>query len=351
MNKSFIFKYHAFENLANLTLIDINHDSGSVKVLRLIFRLFLFPLFLIYRASKIIVSRLFMTPLLYLLFAATDTINKQMPTRKQKSGFLRSITKLATATLILMCLILNMDHNYLPQMVTATVPISATTFQNSQKGKTVVPNSDPGIFDRDKEEELNEIIQHAIDIYHQDVIEKADFALKLNGGQIIYTLTSHSIQKIPKWLHFIHWYIHPQTTFLNSPELAISPQTNVGKCWSMYGNRGTLGIRLGKPMLIQSITVDYPSCEIMQNRMDNAPRLIELFGIPDASAPKKGHVSLGSVEYKTDCVSPIQTFVIAQDPETVYIYSAVMIRIHSNWGSKNHTDIYRIRIHGLPMEK
>ncbi|KAG2213425.1 hypothetical protein INT47_009099 [Mucor saturninus] len=206
------------------------------------------------------------------------------------------------------------------------------------------------MFDQDREEELNEIIQHAIAIYHQDVINKADFALKLNGGQIIYSLTSQSFQHIPRWLHFLHWYTYTQVT-LNSPEMAISPHIYVGECWSMFGNTGTLGIQLGKPILIQGLTVDYPSCEVMHNKMDNAPRQIELFGIPNAAVPKNDHVSLGFVEYKIDCGSPIQTFDIVQNPATVDLYSAVMIKIHSNWGNENHTDIYRIRIHGLPMEE
>jgi hypothetical protein len=60
-----------------------------------------------------------------------------------------------------------------------------------------------------------------------------------------------------------------------SPELAILPQTHVGECWSMFGNAGTLGIQLGNPIIIQSITADYPSCEVMLSKIENAPRNME----------------------------------------------------------------------------
>jgi hypothetical protein len=42
-------------------------------------------------------------------------------------------------------------------------------------------------------------------------------------------------------------------------------------------------------------------------------------------------------------------FDVVQGPLTTGVFSAVLIKIHSNWGSKYFSDIYRIRIPGVPL--
>lgn len=50
-------------------------------------------------------------------------------------------------------------------------------------------------------------------------------------------------------------------------------------------------------------------------------------------------------------MTPIQTFDIAQDPLTIGIYSAVMIKVKSNWVNKFYIDTYRTRIQGLHVDQ
>ncbi|KAI8095438.1 UNC-like C-terminal-domain-containing protein [Thamnidium elegans] len=192
-------------------------------------------------------------------------------------------------------------------------------------------------------QQVESLIQSALEKYQQDVLNKADYALKSRHASILYSITSPTYYHSPAWQQSIFRFVG-LVLDSNSPELAISPQTYVGECWSMEGNSGTLGIVLSEPIIIDGITIEYPSQNMMKENMQHAPRSVELLGIENYPKRPRKMKSLGTVEYNTSGDSTIQTFKVRSSAT----YKAVKIKVHSNWGSLDYTDIYRIRIHGLP---
>lgn len=200
---------------------------------------------------------------------------------------------------------------------------------------------------------LEDMIDRYIQKYHQDVLNSADFALKQRGAYILHSKTSSTFHPAPVWkramLMLIGFTLSPSTT----PEMAITPGIQVNECWSMYGSKGTLGISLSEPIFVHGITVEHPSKEILLDQIKNAPKEIEVYGIYiSPSGRGKEQVLLGSIFYDVNsnhAVLPIQTFDLRRKGTLDgNIYVAVQLRILSNWGNPEQTDIYRIRIHGIP---
>lgn len=203
---------------------------------------------------------------------------------------------------------------------------------------------------------MKDVVEQAIHRYHHDVLNTADYALITRSAGIIYSFTSSTYSHVPAWIQSVlHTFALPAPVG-NSPELAISPQTHAGECWSMYGDHGSLGIRLSEPIKVEAITVEYTSPEISHNYMDTAPREMELFGVAGYPWEKseKTFVSLGTFVYDIKKPNSIQTFKLGQENSTIGFHSndavfhAVLLNIYSNYGSKKHTDIYRVRVHGTP---
>lgn len=191
---------------------------------------------------------------------------------------------------------------------------------------------------------FDELINSAIQVYHQDVLNTADFALASRGAKVLKSLTSPTFHPLSNWMrsirHFVGFDLH-----VNSPKVAITSGTHVGECWSMYGNNGNLTILLSEAITVQGITVEYPSAEIMMENMSTAPKEIEVYGFNDYHQ-SNNPTFLGKFTYDISKGSPIQTFDIVMNQSNTF--RAVSINLRSNWGSQERTDIYRIRVHGTP---
>lgn len=189
-----------------------------------------------------------------------------------------------------------------------------------------------------------ELVNNAIQNYHQDVLNTADFALESRGASILESLTSPTFYSSPTWKrtlrHFIGLHEH-----VNSPRFAITSTTHAGECWSMLGSHGNLTIKLSEPVIIQSVTLEYPSAEIMMDNMTTAPKEMSVYGLNHYH--QSTHPTyLGHFTYDINKGSPIQTFDIISPQENTY--RAISFKVLSNWGSNERTDIYRIRVHGRP---
>jgi hypothetical protein len=201
----------------------------------------------------------------------------------------------------------------------------------------------------DDSSNLNELIQAAVRNYHQDVLNTADFALESRGARIIHSKTSATFQPLSFWLRRLQASLG-LSIWNHPPELAIRASTNVGDCWTMAGSKGTLAILLSQTVYVQSVTIDHPSRELLLDGIRSAPKDLEFFGL--SGYPQKDHIyiPLGSVRYDIDnSNSSVQTFDLKIQPTQPC--QAVLVKVNSNWGNPNHTDIYRIRVHGLPAEK
>lgn len=193
-------------------------------------------------------------------------------------------------------------------------------------------------------QKTEQMIQTAISVYHQDVLNRADYALIRRDARIISRLTSHTYDKYPVWIQSIQGFFAVTPTG-NSPSEAISPETNIGECWTMYGTKGTLGIKLSEPIIIESITIDHPSFNIMAGDMTKAPRKIELYGIRHVAGTTQ-KVYLGEAEYDIHNDYTVQTFDMNVNQKNPF--NIAQVHILSNWGNPDCTEVYRVRIHGTP---
>ena len=211
-----------------------------------------------------------------------------------------------------------------------------------------VKNTDSSSSDTLATLSLNELVETAVEKYHQDMLDTADFALESRGGHIIFTKTSSTFETISPWIQRLR-KTAGLSVLTHPPELAIRPETHAGECWSMAGNHGTLGILLSEPIMIQSVTIEHPSKNILLQDIDSAPKDIEIYGVGNYGiyGQKEELISLGRVYYDINTNKPVQTFTVNSNPTESY--RSVLFKIKSNWGNSDHTDIYRIRVHGVPL--
>ncbi|KAI8980898.1 UNC-like C-terminal-domain-containing protein [Pilobolus umbonatus] len=198
-------------------------------------------------------------------------------------------------------------------------------------------------------ETVHQMINAAVSDYHQDVLHIADFASYPRGARIIHFLTSPTHNTFPNWMSRLHYLLNLPDPSVG-PEMAIQPETNVGQCWTMEGSSGYLSILLSEPIHIQKVSIEHPSNRILNSSSTSAPREIDIWGIKDLKQPidnlhgNDNTINLGRYSYDM-YGNPIQTFSLSMTP----LVEAVSIHIVSNWGNENHTDIYRIRVHGNPV--
>ncbi|KAG1449961.1 hypothetical protein G6F46_008590 [Rhizopus delemar] len=175
--------------------------------------------------------------------------------------------------------------------------------------------------------------------------ETADFALESRGARVIHTMTSKTFQPMKPWLQHIRRITGVSSRLRTIPEMALQPQTYPGECWSMEGTSGSLAILLSQPVHLESITIEYPTPEIMSFNMSTAPKNIQILGIKDFKHHPESTVSLGLVQYDIYKNQAIQNFLLDSNND---VFEAVIIKILSNWGNLLHTDLYRVRLHGAP---
>ncbi|KZS86391.1 hypothetical protein SISNIDRAFT_420958, partial [Sistotremastrum niveocremeum HHB9708] len=139
----------------------------------------------------------------------------------------------------------------------------------------------------------------------------------------------------------------------NGPDEALRANTQVGHCWPTPGSTGRLGIALSHGVIISHLTIDHLPGELAPD-ISTAPRQFTLWGYhpiaPDDPEIEDGLVRLAQGEYDIGSGSHIQTFPIFEAAKDLNLsFVAVLLEVQSNWGSLDHTCIYRVRIHGTPI--
>ncbi|KAI8378885.1 UNC-like C-terminal-domain-containing protein [Choanephora cucurbitarum] len=191
---------------------------------------------------------------------------------------------------------------------------------------------------------LDQLVERAIQRYHQDLLNTPDFALYSRGAFILHGRTSPTYIKIPNWMQ-VSRRLLGLPSLHSQPENAIFPAIYAGQCWSMATQQGTLGIMLSQRIYIQSVTIEHPTREVLLDSIDSAPQSVEFYGI-DHYTPFSGDlVLLGKGYYDINKNQSLQTFDIYMPTRS---FQAVMVKVRTNWGNPNHTDLYRVRFHGIP---
>ncbi|KAI7902164.1 uncharacterized protein BX663DRAFT_511934 [Cokeromyces recurvatus] len=129
----------------------------------------------------------------------------------------------------------------------------------------------------------------------QRPMNMADFALESRGGRILYSKTSPTSNTMAPWKFHIRRLMGLPVHYY-PPKYAIQPGLYVGECWSMNGCEGTLGILLSEPILIHSVAIEYPSLHTLMDKVNQAPKDIEILGLPNY--PNSGEpLSLGDITF------------------------------------------------------
>ncbi|KAJ1567793.1 hypothetical protein HK096_008649, partial [Nowakowskiella sp. JEL0078] len=146
------------------------------------------------------------------------------------------------------------------------------------------------------------IIRNEISRYALDLVDKPDFALDSSGAVIETRLTSPSFsisvsplkkedEVKPKYSFFSWWKTNESKEISeglrsvpgNPPRIALFPDKNMGQCWSMEGQQGTLGIRLSRSIYPTHFAIDHLSKSAAFSPpidgLSSAPRQVEFWGV------------------------------------------------------------------------
>ncbi|ORY94981.1 UNC-like C-terminal-domain-containing protein [Syncephalastrum racemosum] len=198
--------------------------------------------------------------------------------------------------------------------------------------------------------DLEPLVQAAIQKLSSDTLAQPDFALATRGSRVIPSLTSKTfVPGADNWMQHIlrnAFSMGPPTT---SPLIALMPDTNVGNCWPMQGQNGSLGILLSEPAYIHGFTVEHVGKELLTDRR-TAPKEISIHGLSHYEhglfSDTYKRVLLGKATYNVTSDLNIQTFPLYSQRASRFM--GVQVQIESNWGNPDYTCLYRIRIHGSP---
>jgi SUN domain-containing protein 1/2 len=238
---------------------------------------------------------------------------------------------------------------------------------------------------------IGHLVDSAVSHYGKDVLARPDFALHSGGAQIIPSLTSPTFEISPPNLRGqIVGFITGNGYAIGRPPItALHHELHNGHCWPFAGSEGQLGITLAAPTYISDVTIDHVAKETAFD-MRSAPREMEVWALVEGKdniakvrewqaekmkrqeeasvrAEEEGaefveedaevypktlprapqYIQIASFAYDINASNNIQTFPVSQEIRDLGVdFGIVVLRIKSNWGRKEFTCLYRLRVHG-----
>jgi len=193
----------------------------------------------------------------------------------------------------------------------------------------------------------------------------ADYALASAGGHVMPGLHSETYRQktqcsnnVIGWVRglFGNCYSRAKT-----PNEMLTNEMKAGSCWPMKGSNGYAVIRLRQPIIIRSFSFEHLPLSIAYDN-STAPRQLEFLGITakEFEEAKKSQNGVGplfgqsltgeklaQMTYQLGDVLPIQIQI--QNPAGI-VYDYVKLNILSNHNNPSYTCIYRVRVHGQPVD-
>ncbi len=183
-----------------------------------------------------------------------------------------------------------------------------------------------------------------------------DYALAAHGGVIADELTSPI----------------DGSNIDSSPELVLSDDTRIGRCWLFPGSRGQIGISIPDWIYPTHVSVEHIP-RVVAADIGQAPRTMILWGavedeegndihrrLEDGTSSARGRnrppvtleayffVKLAEFVYNITSSQHVQTFPVRGDLRAAGVDAGLFVlEIVDNWGSDS-TCVYRVRIHGEP---
>lgn len=188
-----------------------------------------------------------------------------------------------------------------------------------------------------------QLIKDALDKYDADKTGIADYASEFAGGEIIstgctesYDLkgASYKILGVPIW--------SPP----NIPRFVIQPSSSPGQCWYFRSNKGSLVIKLSRTILPSNFSYEHiPVRNAPDGHINSAPKLFEIRALDGPNADDNW--LLGEFEYDKHG-DPIQFFKFENTDKPV---EYIEFNVLDNHGNDEFTCLYRIRVHGVKVDK
>ncbi|KAJ3327081.1 hypothetical protein HDU76_012376 [Blyttiomyces sp. JEL0837] len=217
------------------------------------------------------------------------------------------------------------------------------------------------------------MIKKAIGRYSADTIARPDFALGLAGAYVIQSLTSETYSTVSDTM--FGKYFNQKVVRGWGPFYALNPGSLPGQCWSMAGSSGQIGIHLALPVIPTDFTIDHMSGDLaifpLDKAFQSAPKDLELWAVLDVAGFGKLNLddpkvriypqSRGETKMPAGILmanqrfdpreGSVQTFPVRSDAVRALerlkvVPSSVVLRIVHNWGNKDYTCLYRVRVHG-----
>lgn len=125
----------------------------------------------------------------------------------------------------------------------------------------------------------------------------------------------------------------------------IEPGVLPGNCWAFDGEKGSVTIRLARPVGVNAITIEHTPKTSVFN-VTSAPKEMKIYGVREEE--EEMEVLLGKVQFKigeneNDEMKHIQSFKIGN--EDLGLMRTVRFEFLSNHGAE-YTCVYRLRVHG-----
>lgn len=196
-------------------------------------------------------------------------------------------------------------------------------------------------------------------LYHDVMLP--DYALATTGGRVIASLTSPTFGGATP--------DQSRGKLLRSPLAALTTDISPGNCWPMAGSLGQMGVQLSRTIHLTSFTVNHPPKSILPDPT-SAPRRFSVWALfedlppallsrptllqqppPNPTTSPFTSIHVGTFTHSIHGRSPSQSFIVPKEITSLQIpVSAVVFLFEDNWGSPDVTCIYRIQIHGVPVD-
>lgn len=190
---------------------------------------------------------------------------------------------------------------------------------------------------------VRQLIKEALATYDADKTGIVDYASEFAGGEIVstgctesYDLkgASYKILGLPIW--------SPP----NIPRFVIQPNSSPGQCWYFRGNKGSLVIKLSRAIRPESFSYEHiPVRNAPDGHINSAPKHFEVRGLDGENADDNW--LLGEFDYDRDG-DPIQFFRFENTDRPL---EYVEFNVLDNHGNEEFTCLYRIRVHGVKVDK
>lgn len=185
-----------------------------------------------------------------------------------------------------------------------------------------------------QEKTFDKKVEDALAKYDADKIGLYDYASLYACGSIVST---------PDTIPFpantsISFFKLVNIDLLSNPESILQAGYVPGKCFAFHGQYGRIRIKLGKKITIRSVTLDHL---LYTDDNTSAPKNFEVYGLQDPD--DYGGILLGQFVFNISG-RPYQTFKILQNFTNIS-FEFVELRILTNYGKREYTCVYRLRVH------